>query len=125
MVLLNVCFHHSLIPFQVGSLFIAVYEQLRLPDNFQTGLEREQCESCSTHVEILKREAVLSLHTVSFAPFLPKNFVSPVKMATDQASYSPPIKGRGVSSMTGEKHELSETRRSNGKLSVLFISFFY
>eukprot|EP00794_Sanderia_malayensis_P017715 gene17715-19486_t len=108
----------------VGSLFIAVYEQLRLPDDFQAGLEREQCESCSTHVEILKREAVLSLHTVSIAPFLPKNIIPSAMSKSDQTPLSLTNRTRvastsvgggtgGSSACDGEKHESTEARRTS------------
>ena len=55
---------------QLGPLLLAVYQQIRLPERYLSGLDREQCEICGAHVEILKREAVLALHSVSVAPQL-------------------------------------------------------
>lgn len=101
-----------------------MYEQLRLPEHFRNGIEREQCENCSTHVEILKREAVLSLHSVSIAPFLPKNLIAASKANTEQASNSPQLKVRAVAPVAAEKSETTETRKSAGQYHALEFSYF-
>jgi len=95
----------------VGTLFLAVYEQLKLPDSYRNGIDRDQCENCATHVEILKREAVLSLHSVSIAPFLPKHLVAaPKAMTTDQTSSQPQIKH--YLHVANEKHDNADARKS-------------
>ncbi|XP_065051675.1 kinesin-like protein KIF26B isoform X3 [Rhopilema esculentum] len=97
----------------VGSLFLAVYEQLRLPDSYRSAIERDQCEHCSTHVELLKREAVLSLHSVSIAPFLPKNLVAASKsMSGEQALNSPQSKHRPADQSVHQTAENMDARKS-------------
>ena len=58
---------------------------------------------------------MLSLHSVSIAPFLPKNLVAASKVNTDQASNSPQPKVRAVAPVVAEKGETTETRKNAGQ----------
>ena len=101
-------------------MFLAVYEQLRLPDSYRSAIERDQCEHCSTHVELLKREAVLSLHSVSIAPFLPKNLVAASKsMNGEQALNSPQSKPRPTDQGVRQTAENMDAR----KCKLFFVIF--
>ena len=92
---------------------MTVYEQLRLPDTYRNAVDREQCEKCATHLEVLKREAVLSLHSVSVAPFLPKNLVAASEtMTADQKFNQTQVKQHN--NVPNEVYESADTKK--GKL---------